>query len=68
LTFAGDVGIALIANWADAVDAVDSLATFGVDSAFGGVTGLILGTARLVRIARRSGIADAAVGLAVFAV
>ncbi len=68
MTFAGDVGIALIANWTDTIDAVDSLATFGVDSAFGGVTRLLLGTARLVRIARRSGIADAAVGLAVFAV
>lgn len=66
--FAGDVGIALIANWANAVDTVDSLATFGVEAAFGGVAALLLGTARLVRIARCSGIANAAVGLAVFAV
>lgn len=67
-TFARDVWIALITNWADAVDTVDSLTTFGVDSAFGGVARLLLGTARLVRIARCTGIANAAIGLAVFAV
>ena len=50
VTFTGDVWIALIANWTDAVNAVDSLATFSVDSTFSGVTGFLLGAARFVRI------------------
>jgi hypothetical protein len=44
------------------------LSTFGVDSAFSGVAGLLLGTARLVRIARCAGIANTSVRLAVLAV
>ena len=50
ITFTGDVWIALIANWTDAIDTVDSLATFSVDSAFSCVAGLFLGAARFVRI------------------
>ena len=44
------------------------MTAFGVETAFGGVARLLLGTARFVRIARCTGIANAAIRLAVFAV
>lgn len=66
--FASHVRVALVTNWADTIDSIDSLTTFRIDTAFGCVTGLLLSAARFVRIARRTGVANAPIRLAVFAV
>lgn len=67
-TFASDVRVALVTNWADAIDSIDSLTAFRIDTAFGCVTGLFLSTARLVRIAGCTRIANTSIRLTVFAV
>jgi len=58
----------LVAGGTDAVDAADALPAVGVETAFSGITAAFLSSTRLVRITRRAGIANAAVGQAVLAV
>ena len=67
ITFTTHVWIALIAGRTDAVNSVEPLSAFGVGATFGDVAGFGLGTARFVWVARCTGIAYTAVGLAILA-
>lgn len=58
----------MVTNRADAIDSVESLSTFGVDSALGRVASFLLSAAGFVRIARSSRITNTPVGLSIFAV
>lgn len=64
------VGIALVANGAHAVDAIDALATLGASATLGGSTVsrlVFLRSTGFVRVSAVAGVADAPIGLSILA-
>lgn len=60
-TFTSYVWVSLVTGRADAINTVDSLPTFSIQTAFGGVASAFLSAASFVWITRCARITDAAV-------